>query len=216
MSKKKLQRFAEFETFPNTRTYPTGMKGHWGTHFFSQPRPLVLELACGKGTYTVELAQRYPEKNFIGVDRKGARLWVGAKSALENDLHNAGFVRMPIELVDNYFGRNEVSEIWIPFPDPQPHKPNKRLTSPRFLFSYRKILQSDGRVHLKTDDEELYHYTLETVQEEGWTVVQKIEDVHGTGIDDPLLTIRTDYEKRHLAEGKRIKYVCFRRDTHRS
>ena len=154
MTKKKLERFAEFEMFPNTRTHPTGMKGHWNTHFFKEDKPITLELACGKGDYSIALGRLYPDRHFIGVDKKGARLWVGAKEALDENLTNVGFLRTQIELVDVYYQRDEIDEIWIPFPDPQPanSKSDKRLTSPRFMKGYRRILKSGGKIYFKTDD----------------------------------------------------------------
>ncbi len=169
-------------------------------------------MACGKGDYAVALAQRHPQRNFIGVDIKGARLWVGATRALELGLANAGFVRTAIEQLEDFFAPAEIAEIWMTFPDPHPAfgKRKKRLTSPRFLNLYRKFLQPGGIVHLKTDSELLYEYTLLTLEEEGAAVLENLPDIYAREADADLVEIRTTYEQRHLKEGKTIKYVRFR------
>ncbi|RMD91677.1 MAG: tRNA (guanosine(46)-N7)-methyltransferase TrmB, partial [Calditrichaeota bacterium] len=181
MSKNKLAKFAELETFSNvfqnfTPLQPAltscgrkvDFKGRWSEDYFANSQPLVLELACGKGDYSVNLARQYPEKNFIGVDVKGNRLWTGAKNAMDEELSNVAFVRTRIEQLDLFFGPNEVSEIWITFPDPFPRKSRalKRLTSPRFLNIYRKVCKPGAQIHLKTDAVNLFDYTLEVLEEE--------------------------------------------------
>ena len=212
MPKNKLQKFAEFEMFPNTRTHPMGMKGHWNSHFFKADKPITLELACGHGEYSLVMGRMFPDRHFIGIDKKGARLWVGAKTAFEEGLDNVGFVRTHIEFVDTYFKRDEVSEIWLPFPDPQPgaSKANKRLSAPRFLKGYERILQIGGKVHLKTDSDLLYAYTLKTLEDYGCKILQDIPDLYAHPLDDPLLMLQTTYEKRHLEKGRVIKYVCWK------
>ncbi|MBN1542263.1 tRNA (guanosine(46)-N7)-methyltransferase TrmB [candidate division KSB1 bacterium] len=212
MPKKKLIHFAEFESFPNTRTNPTGMKGHWGSHFFFNSQPIVLELACGRGEYCLALARRFPDKNFIGVDRKGARMWAGAKTALDESLSNVGFLRIYIETIENYFCRHEVDEIWITFPDPFPKqaKSQKRLTSSRFLKAYSRILKPGGMVHFKTDDNNLYLYTRELLQHQGHLLLFDTDDVYRHHPEDEFLTIPTTYENRHRRAGKSIKYLRFR------
>src|SRR5574341_2560269 len=171
MTVKKLQRFAELSTFSNTFQNPAGMKGNWNKLYFKNDHPIILELACGKGEYTLELAKRFSGRNFIGVDLKGARLWRGAKTALEQNLTNVAFLRIPIEKITEYFAQNDVEEIWITFPDPFPRKgkAKKRLTSPRFLNLYRQILRPWGLVHLKTDDLNLFEYTREILKGEGYS-----------------------------------------------
>ncbi|HNR68726.1 MAG TPA: tRNA (guanosine(46)-N7)-methyltransferase TrmB [bacterium] len=212
MVKKKLIHFAEFESFPNTRTQPTGMKGHWRTHFFHNDHPIVLELACGRGEYTIALAQRCPDKNFIGVDRKGARMWAGARQALEESLANVGFLRITIETIENFFGRHEVDEIWILFPDPYPKqaKAQKRLTSSRFLRAYQRILRPDGVIHLKTDDDGLYSYTKNLLLKQGHAIDLDTADVMREYPNDEILRLSTYYQDRHLKSGKTIKYLRFR------
>ena len=211
MTVKKLQRFADLSTFPNTFQNPAGMKGRWNQLYFKNNNPITLELACGKGEYTLELARRFPDRNFIGVDLKGARIWRGAKTALEEKLTNVAFLRIPIEKLAEHFATGEVEEIWIPFPDPFPRKgkAKKRLTSPRFLNIYREILKPGGLVHLKTDDKDLFLYTLETLNQEGLTVLKVIENLYNGKIYDDLLTIKTTYERKHLEGGKTIRYLKF-------
>ncbi len=211
MTVKKLQRFAELSTFPNTFQNPAGMKGRWNQPFFKNDNPITLELACGKGEYTLELARRFPKRNFIGVDLKGARLWRGAKTALQENLTNAAFLRIPIEKLAEYFAPGDVKEIWIPFPDPfpRPGKSKKRLTSPRFLNIYREILKPGGLVHLKTDDRNLFDYTLETLKQQNLKVVEVVENLYNGKPQDGLLTIKTTYELKHLKAGKRITYLRF-------
>jgi len=212
MTVKKLQRFAELATFPNVFQNPAGMKGHWNKLYFKNDHLITLELACGKGEYTLELAKRFPYQNFIGIDIKGARLWRGAKTALEQNLNNVAFLRIPIEKITEYFAQNEIEEIWITFPDPFPRKgkAKKRLTSPRFLNLYRQILRPGGLVHLKTDDMNLFDYTLETLNQERLAVVEVVDSLYNGRIYDEILTIMTTYERKHLQAGRTIRYLRFR------
>lgn len=215
MGKGKLEKFAELETFANVyqKPEPGLLAGQWATEHFGNDLPVVLELACGKGDYTVALAERYPEKNFIGIDIKGNRIWNGAKRALEKGLSNAAFLRIYIDHIHEHFGENEISEIWITFPDPflRESKSNKRLTSPRFLNFYRKVLQKEGSIHLKTDSPQLFEFTKEVIDEENLEVIRLVEDVYKDSPDDLLLTgIQTYYEKMHLEDGRTIRYVNFK------
>lgn len=185
------------------------MKGSWGEEYFGNSNPIVLELGCGKGEYTVGLARKYPDKNFIGVDIKGARIWTGAKMAEVEGLKNVAFLRTDIELIDHFFAQSEVSEIWITFPDPQMQKRRRRLTSTRFLELYRKILVADGQVHLKTDSPFLYTYTSRLVHLNALPVSVDTSDLYGTGMADPILSIKTFYEQQWLSRGKKIKFISF-------
>ncbi len=219
--KNKLKRFAENKTFPHFFEPSREMllsdgfelKGNWNNGFFKNTHPLVLELGCGKGEYTVALAERFPDKNFIGIDIKGARMWRGAKTSLEKKLPNVAFLRMPIELLDKAFGENEVSEIWITFPDPQQkYKRTKhRLTNNRFLDIYKKILKPGGLVHLKTDSEFLHGYTLGILEGRGEEILYSHHDIYNNPYAPELSTsIQTFYEKKWLEEGKKITYLQFR------
>lgn len=218
-SKNKLKRFKENETFPNviqpTRQEVTdgfSLKGNWKTHFKNE-NPIVLELGCGKGEYTVGLAKRNPGKNFIGIDIKGARFWRGAKTALEEDLPNVAFLRTQIELVDLLFGKDEVTEIWITFPDPQiKYKRTKhRMTNAAFLEKYRHILKPNGLVHLKTDSEFMHGYTLGLLHGLGLEVIYANHDVYkNEGSPKDVLDIQTFYENQYLEKGKPITYIQFR------
>ena len=188
-----------------------GLKGRWAEEVFGNRNPLVLELGCGKGEYTVALARKYPEKNFIGVDVKGARMWVGATDALQNHLTNAAFLRTRIEFIRSCFAPGELSEIWITFPDPQPQqsRENRRLTSDRFLRSYREILQTGGIVHLKTDSESLFEYTCNVVKSNNLRVLVCTGDLYHSGYVDDILSVRTYYEKMFMDKGFTIKYLKF-------
>ncbi len=212
MAKKKLIRFAALPELPNVRQEPGDLRGNWARDFFKNNHPITLELACGKGDYTVALAQRFPQRNFIGIDIKGARIWVGATRALELGLGNAAFVRTAIEDLKEFFAEGECSEIWITFPDPHPTfgKRRKRLTSPRFLDIYRTILQAGGLIHLKTDSELLYQYTLQTLRDEGADIVAAVPDISTADHGMELLAIETTYEKQHRREGRQIRYIAFR------
>lgn len=211
MPKKKLRRFAEMATFPNVIQRLTDLKGRWNSEFFHNNNPITLELACGKGEYTVNLAQLYPDRNFVGVDLKGARIWTGAKMALGLKLENVAFLRFPIERIADCFAKDEVDEIWITFPDPflRPGKAQKRLTSPRFISLYRQILRPEGIVHLKTDEPNLFAFTQGVISECHCKLITKVDDVYSSGPVDELLKIQTTYEKRHLADNRTIRYLSF-------
>ncbi|MBI5217981.1 MAG: tRNA (guanosine(46)-N7)-methyltransferase TrmB [Bacteroidia bacterium] len=212
MAKRKLQRFGKLTGFENVFQPPTAialddkfpLKGKWNTSYFKNDNPIILELGCGKGEYTVGLAAEYPEKNFIGIDIKGARIWRGAKTALDNRMKNVAFLRARIDLVTAFFGKDEVSEIWITFPDPQPNKKKKRLTSSKFLNSYKKFLIDDGIIHLKTDNEPLFIYTRELILQNNLPLLANIQT-----IEQSNLNIRTFYEERFLELGVPIKYLKF-------
>jgi len=186
-------------------------KGKWAKAFFKNDNPTVLELACGKGEYTITLAGKYPDINFIGLDIKGARMWRGAKTSNEEGIKNVAFIRTHIELIEHYFAAGEVSEIWIVFPDPHHRSPEikKRLTSPEFLSKYKNILKPGGIIHLKTDNKELYDYTLERIKEHNHNLVYKTDDLYNSGLDDDVLLVQTFYEKIWLEKGKRITYLKF-------
>ena len=221
MGKGKLAKFAEMETFSNVFQYPFSvvenvpfeMKGHWREQYFKNNHPVVLELGCGKGEYTVELARLYPEMNFIGVDIKGARMWTGAKQALEAGLKNVAFLRTNIEIIDRFFAESEVQEIWLTFSDPQMKNAHKRLTSTFFLNRYRKFLVDGGIVHLKTDSNFLFTYTTCMVKENKLPVVFSTEDLYHTeGLDEEthkILSIQTYYESMWIERGFNIRYMKF-------
>ena len=220
-SKNKLKRFKENETFANVIQPNRGeviagnfpLKGVWARDFFKNNHPIVLELGCGRGEYTVNLAKEYPDKNFIGVDIKGARFWRGAKTALEEQIPNAAFLRTQIELIDHLFAQGEVSEIWITFPDPQiKYKRTKhRLTNQDFLAKYKHILSPEGLIHLKTDSEYLHGYTLGLLHGMGHEILYANHHIYrNEGAPKEVLTIQTTYEKQYLAQGKPITYIRFR------
>lgn len=220
-SKNKLKRFNENETFANvvqpTREELTEqkfkLKGNWGKDFFKNDHPIVLELGCGKGEYAVNLAQKYRDKNFIGVDIKGARFWRGAKTALEESIPNVGFLRTQIELIDHCFAENEVDEIWITFPDPQIkyRRTKHRLTNTTFLDKYRSILKPDGVIHLKTDSEFMHGYTVGLLHGLGEEICYAHHDVYGSeGSPEEVTSIQTYYESGYLEQGKKITYVQFK------
>lgn len=220
-SKNKLKRFRENETFDNvvqpSREEVIGdllkLKGNWRKNFFKNDNPLVLELGCGKGEYSVSLAKLNPKTNFLGIDIKGARFWRGAKSALEENLDNVGFLRTQIELVDHIFDENEVDEIWITFPDPQiKYKRTKhRLTNEDFLNKYKKILKPGGVVHLKTDSEFMHGYTLGLLHGLRETIEYAHHDVYGSdGAPEAVTNIQTFYENQYLEKGKKITYIRFK------
>lgn len=220
MGKGKLKKFQENETF-SCLVQPTTdevlhtdhrLKGNWGRDMFHNDNPIVLELGCGKGEYTIALAERFPDKNYIGIDIKGARLWKGAKYATTHQLGNVAFVRTRVEFIDSLFAPGEVAEIWLTFSDPQESKPRKRLTHPIFLERYRRILAPGGTVHLKTDSRLLHHFTLETARCNALPVIEHYEDIYGSGRADELLSIQTFYEKNFLAQGIPITYMAFRID----
>ncbi len=218
MTKRKLDRFAENETFgnffqPNYQQLADRFvfKGSWNREFFKNNHPIVLELGCGKGEFTVGLAQRHPEKNFIGMDIKGARMWRGAKTSQAENLDNVAFVRTRIQLIEHFYGPGEVDEIWITFPDPQPQKPKikKRLTSPEFLFRYRNICNKNCIVHLKTDNTAFFTYTLEVIRENNLPLYFHSYDVDKNPGSEEVLSIQTHYEMLFREQGERIKYLRF-------
>ena len=220
-SKNKLKRFKENETFVNV-FQPTreevvadqfSLKGKWNSDFFKNDHPIVLELGCGKGEYSVGLAERFPHKNFIGIDIKGARFWRGAKTAVENGLHNVAFVRTQIELIEHCFAANEVSEIWITFPDPQiKYKRTKhRMTNAAFLDNYKKILKTNGLMHLKTDSEFMHGYTLGLLHGAGHEVLYANHNIYkNEGAPAEVTGIQTFYESQYLEVNKPITYIQFR------
>ncbi len=213
MGKDKLKRFAEIATFNNVLQLEAGQpyRGQWSPDFFKNNHPLVLELACGKGEYTVNLARLFPEKNFVGIDYKGNRIWRGAKTAVEEHISNVAFLRIQIENLTDYFAPGEVDEIWITFPDPQPQisREKKRLTSPRFLEKYKSLLKPGGFVNLKTDNDDLHIYTAEKLAEAGIIPVVKTEDLYHSPYADEVLSIKTYYEKKYLKHDKNINYLKF-------
>lgn len=211
MGKDKLRRFREIDTFANVLQLDAGkpMRGSWAADHFGNDRPIVLELACGKGEYTLNLAKLFPERNFIGVDYKGARIWRGAKTALEEGIANVAFLRIQIETILEYFKRGEVAEIWITFPDPQPQKSRekKRLTHPEFLARYRQIMAPGGVVHLKTDNDGLYAYTMDKLAAQNLPIHACTSDLYHSGLVDEVLNIKTYYERKYLEVSKNINYV---------
>ena len=226
MSRQKLKKFAELQTFPNVldnldvrdpaNTVLNGqlvdIKGKWGSEHFKNNNPITLELACGRGEYAVALGKMFPKRNFIGVDVKGSRIHKGAKEAIEAGLTNVAFLRTRIEQIEHFFVKNEVSEIWITFPDPflKERKSNKRLTSEQFLNRYRKFLQPDGIVHLKTDSPDLYDFTLDICQNtDGCELLFKDSDIHSKPLIMNELSVQTYYEKANIAKST-IKYVRFK------
>ncbi|MFH0865607.1 MAG: tRNA (guanosine(46)-N7)-methyltransferase TrmB [Bacteroidota bacterium] len=219
MTKRKLQKFAELGTFENV-FQPKNvdfiyngffLKGKWASEYFINSNPVILELGCGKGEYTTGLAEKYPGKNFIGIDIKGERLWKGSKTALDKKINNVAFIRTQIEHINYFFNKDEVSEIWITFPDPQPNKPKtkKRLISPKFLDRYMKILVPGGIIHLKTDNVPLFDYSLDVIKNAGHNLLYKTHDLYGNELIDDVLSIKTFYEKMFLEEGLPICYLKF-------
>ena len=234
MGKNKLKKFAEMETFTNVfqcgisqlkydYTDPGAMPpshemaGHWRERFFHNDNPIVLELGCGRGEYTVGLAQKYPDKNFIGVDIKGARMWAGAKQAVEAGLQNVAFLRTNIEIITAFFAADEVDEIWITFCDPQMKKATKRLTSTYFMQRYQRIVKPSGIIHVKTDSPFLYTYTTEMLRLNPYPVLASTDDLYADTTNDQMANyfidaraLKTHYEKQWLDRGMKIKYIAFR------
>ncbi len=220
MGKNKLARFKEIRMFKNVfepdnheaRSGNYFMKGNWKQDYYKNKNPLVIELGCGKGEYSVGLARKFPEKNFLGVDIKGARMWCGAKTAIDENIINLAFLRTWIEMIKSFFGQEEVDEIWITFPDPQEKKrrKKKRLTATGFLNSYRSFLIDNGIIHLKTDNDLLYNYTLSVINFNNLELVYKTSNIHKTDPDDELLQIKTHYEQLFLKENKNINYLKFK------
>lgn len=218
MGKGKLAKFADMANYPHVFEYPYSavsdipfdLKGKWGESFFGNDRPIVLELGCGRGEYTVGLGKLFPEKNFIGVDIKGARMWSGATEALQAGMKNVAFLRTNIEIIDRFFAPGEVSEIWLTFSDPQMKKATKRLTSTFFMERYRKFLKDYGLVHLKTDSNFMFTYTKYMIERNGLPVDVMTDDLYHAGMADEILSIRTYYEQQWLDRGLTIKYIKFR------
>jgi len=221
MGKDKLKRFSELNTFthvlqPHVNEIKPAhkIKGNWNLEFKNEA-PIVLELGCGKGEYTVGLAKQYPSMNFIGVDIKGARIWRGAKTCEEEQISNVRFIRTKVDFIEHFFRENEVSEIWLTFSDPQPKRPRKRLTSPLFIERYKKILKENGIIHLKTDSDLLYNYTLDEIKENKYKLIERSDNVYEeliSRVDDQLIEtmkIQTFYESIWLKENKTIKYLAF-------
>jgi len=222
MGKGKLAKFAEMETFKNVFQYPFSvvdkvpfdMQGQWRLRYFRNNNPIVLELGCGKGEYTVGLGKLFPDINFIGVDIKGARMWTGARLALEQKMENVAFLRTNIEIIDRFFAKDEVQEIWLTFSDPQMKNPRKRLTSTFFMERYRRFLTGGGLIHLKTDSNFLYTYTTYMAKENRLPVLFATDDLYHTeGLDEAtrkILSIRTYYESMWIERGLNIRYIKFR------
>ncbi|HWY37127.1 MAG TPA: tRNA (guanosine(46)-N7)-methyltransferase TrmB [Bacteroidia bacterium] len=217
----KLQKFAEFDTFANCSFFPFekikeghSYAGKWRENYFKNPNPIVLELGCGRGEYTVGLAKNNFDKNFIGVDIKGNRIWTGAKYATENNMQNVAFIRTRIDFIEYCFSPGEIDEIWLTFPDPQPQKTRvrKRLSNPLFLNRYKKILKPGGLLHLKTDSTLFYEYTVEVVQELKLEMVWSTADLYTNNPSgkEELTTIKTRYEQLFTEKGEKIKYCCFK------
>ena len=221
MGKNKLARWTEFGSYNNVIQPQIGdvagkdhpIKGRWNSELFKNHNPIVLELGCGKGEYSVGLAEKFPDTNFIGIDIKGARMWRGAKTANEQHLPNVAFLRTRIEFINSFFSPDEVDEIWITFPDPHPggRNSNKRLTSPWFLNSYRLFLKDKGLIHLKTDNQELYEFTMRTLAYNNLETIFSTNDLYSEQSDN-ILSIKTHYEKIFLAAGMKINYLSFRLD----
>ena len=220
MGKDKIRRFAAIKTYDNVFEPVIGetfyMKGKWNLAYFKNDCPLVLELGCGKGEYSVGMARKFSGKNFIGVDIKGARMFIGATEAIEEGLNNVGFLRTKIDFINDCFETNEVDEIWLTFSDPQPKKPNKRLSSAVFIDRYKRMLKPGGQIHLKTDSDLLYEFTMEEIASQGYELLFTTCDLYSertTNISEELrdiLPIKTHYEKLFTAKGAIIKYCCFK------
>ncbi len=217
-SKNKLGKFRENETFgclyqPKTEevlntSYP--MKGRWGECVFGNNNPIILELGCGKGEYTIALAEKFPERNFIGIDIKGARLWKGAKYATQNNLNNVAFIRTRIEFITSLFAQGEIAGIWITFPDPQLKRCRKRLTGTLFLQRYKQFLHPDGIINLKTDSKYLHNYTLALARQNNLEIIEANNDIYNSGRADEILSIRTFYEAHYIKRGLEITYMAFK------
>jgi tRNA (guanine-N7-)-methyltransferase len=222
VGKNKLARWTELGTYSNVIQPEIGdinvrdhlLKGRWNELLFRNENPVTLELGCGKGEYTVGLAARFPYRNFIGIDIKGARMWRGAKTANDLQLPNVAFLRTRIEFINSFFSADEVDEIWITFPDPHPggKNANKRLTSPGFLASYSMFLKNNGLIHLKTDNKELYEFTRKTVTRSGMEIISDTTDLHSEILQDDIQAIRTHYEAGFINKGYAINYLSFRLD----
>jgi tRNA (guanine-N7-)-methyltransferase len=222
VGKNKLKKFNDMEEFPHVFQLSFNairegqsfeMKGKWNELFFKNNNPIVLELGCGKGEYTVGLAKIFPEKNFIGIDIKGARMWTGAKESLEAGMTNVAFLRTKIEMLSHFFGKDEISEIWITFPDPQMKKLTKRMTATNFIAQYQQFVKQGGIMHLKCDSNFMYTYTREMVRANNFPVLFETEDLYNSNIVDNILGIKTYYEQQWLARGINIRYLKFELQT---
>jgi len=223
MAKRKLERFAEMKTmahcleptYRDVRSGKLNFKGTWNKDFFKNDYPIVLELGCGKGEYAVGLCEKFHNKNFLGVDIKGARLWRGAKDVEEKNLNNVGFLRTQIDIIDYYFNENEISEIWLTFSDPQKEKPRKRLSGPAFIGRYRKFLKPGGIIHMKTDSELLFDFTLKEIEKNKFNLIESTWNLYGEHFEDldkdtqEIMEIKTHYEKIFSDKGYDIKYCKF-------
>lgn len=221
MSKNKLAKFDEMANFPHvfqisSKEILNGQKldfqGNWHKNIFKNHNPIILELGCGKGEYTVELAARYSDRNFIGVDIKGARIWTGAKKSFEAAMKNVSFIRTDIEMINRFFATDEVSEIWLTFPDPQMKKVNKRLTSTNFMRLYQQFIVNKGIIHLKTDSNFLFSYTKEMIKVNDYQAIAHTDNLYSAPLSDPILGIKTFYEQQWLNRGISIKYIAFKLD----
>jgi tRNA (guanine-N7-)-methyltransferase len=222
MAKNKIRRFREMKEWdnvfepsldPNNKT-PFLLKGKWNKEYFKNEHPIVVELGCGKGEYSIGMARKYPDKNFIGIDIKGARIWVGAKEAVENKIENVAFLRIKIDFLTDYFEHNEIDEIWLTFSDPQPNKPRKRLTSELFIQRYRCVLKPDGFIHLKTDSDLLFESTLEEIETHQYKSIESTWDLYNSiesksAEEKEIFKIKTHYEQLFSAKGAIIKYCKF-------
>ena len=211
MPRRKRQHLAELTVLPNFLDHPQDVKGNWHKVIFQNDNPIILELGCGKGNYAIALAEKFPELNVIGIDKKGDRLWHGVTQAQQRNLTNVRFVRLPIEKIVDYFATNEVSEIWITFPDPYPRRgeAKKRLVSPQFLSRYHQITAQGGKFHLKTDNVGLFAYACDVLADPAYSVSRRVDDIYQDAPEDDLLTIQTTFEKKYIAVGKKIQYVCW-------
>ncbi|NGP89983.1 tRNA (guanosine(46)-N7)-methyltransferase TrmB [Fodinibius halophilus] len=218
MGTNKLQRFKEISEYHNVLELTDFQddesqkpQGRWHSDVFGNANPIILELACGKGTYTLELARRNPDANIIGIDIKGGRIWKGATRALEEGLENVRFLRMYIDHLYEYFAPQEVDDIWITFPDPYPRAGdrNKRLVAPKFLNIYQRVLKPDGNVRLKTDSDKLFSYAKRTIDKTGCRVIDSVESIYDERPEDEILTVKTDFEKKHLEKGQTISFISF-------
>lgn len=217
MGKNKLQKFADMASYPHVFEYPFSvaenvpfeMKGKWNKEFFKNDNPIIIELGCGRGEYTVGLGRMFPDKNFIGVDIKGSRMWSGATDSLNEGLANVAFLRTNIEIIDRFFGEGEVNEIWLTFSDPQMKKATKRLTSTYFMNRYRKFLKPDGIIHVKTDSNFMFTYTKYMIEENKLPALFVTEDLYHSDLIDDILGIQTYYEQQWLDRGLSIKYIKF-------
>ncbi len=219
MGKNKLKKFAEMETLSCVHQYPFAtlkelggcpLRGHWGEKVFGNDNPIVLELGCGKGEYAVGMGRLYPDKNFIGIDIKGARMWTGAKEAETEGLNNVAFLRTSIHLLPSFFAPGEIAEIWITFPDPQMKKVNKRLTGTHFMSIYSEVLRPDGMIHLKTDSPFLYAYTSEMLRHNGLSPEMATDDLYASELNAVVPPIKTFYEQQWLSRGLTSKYIAWK------